>query len=101
VILVRVRDDDAEEVVALALDEAQVREHEVDAGKLLFAAETHAAVDEDPLAAPWRPEAVQRRVHADLAEAAEGHEHELVLAVRHEFSYAPRWADEGLSRPAK
>ena len=72
-------DEDAEEVLALRLDEAEIGIHEVDARQVLLAAEAHAAIDQDPLPPPSRPEAVERGVHADLAEAAERNEDQLVL----------------------
>ena len=80
-VLVRMGDEDAEQVLALLLDEAQVRIDEVDAGQMLLAAEAHAAIDQDPLPARVRPEAVERGVHADLAEAAEGNEDQFVLGM--------------------
>ena len=73
--------------VALLLDEAQVRIDEVDAGQVLLAAEAHAAIDEDPFARRSGPEAVERGVHADLAQAAERNEDEFVLAMPSASTY--------------
>ena len=72
---------DAGEVGAVLLDEAHVGEDHVDAGIVLALGEGDAAVDHQPLARVGRPEAVEVGVHADLAEAAQRHEYELV-AVR-------------------
>jgi hypothetical protein len=83
VVLVGVGDEDAQQIVALLLDEAQVRVDEIDAGQVLLAAEAHAEVDQNPLPVRLRPVAVEGRVHADLAEAAERHEDEFVLGRRH------------------
>ena len=58
-------------------DEAQIRQDDVDAG-LDLARERHAEVDHQPLPGVRRAEAVEVDVHADLAEAAERHEYELV-----------------------
>ena len=80
-VLMGVGDEDGEEVLALALDEAGVREHQVDARQPLLARKPEADIDEDPLARPRRPEPVEGGIHADLAEPAEGHEHELVGEV--------------------
>ena len=48
-VLVRMGDEDAEEVLALLLDEAQIGIDERRCPAVLFAAEAHAAIDEDPL----------------------------------------------------
>ena len=85
-VLVGMGDEDAEEVLALAFEEAQVRHDDVDAGHVL-AGEGDAAIDQDPLAPSLRPEAVEGAVEADLAQASERDEHEFVLGRRHVRSY--------------
>src|SRR5690606_12898456 len=77
-VLVRVGDDDADEVLPLLLEEADVGEDEIDTRHIL-AREGDAAVDEQPLAPARRPEAVETGVHADLAETAERYEYEAVV----------------------
>ena len=53
VVLVRVRDDDADEVVGALLDEIEIGEDEVDAG-IFPAREGHAKIDHQPLAVGTR-----------------------------------------------
>ncbi len=74
-VLMRVGDDDAAQILDLLLDEADVGQHEVDAGQRRVR-KCHADIDHDPLAFARRAEAVEREVHADLADAAERHEDE-------------------------
>ena len=65
----RMRDDDAPEVGKPLLDEADIGQHEVDT-RQFRRRECHAAIDDDPLAAIGRAVAVEREVHADLADPA-------------------------------
>ena len=76
-ILVRVRQHDAFERRALLLDEAEVGEHDVDAG-LGGGGERDAEIDHQPAAGVGGTEPVEIDVHADLAQAPERDEHELV-----------------------
>jgi hypothetical protein len=46
-------------------------------------AKDEAAIDHDPFALALRPIAVERGVHADLADAAERQKNEIFLAFRH------------------
>jgi hypothetical protein len=48
VVLVAVGQDQAENVLAHLLEEADIRHHEIDAGRGRFPPEQHAAVDDDP-----------------------------------------------------
>ena len=77
VVLVRVGQHEAGERAALLLDEAQVGQDHVDAGVVLALREGDAEIDHQPLARIGGPKAVEIAVHADLADAAERHEHEL------------------------
>ena len=52
-------------------------------GKMLLAAEAHAAIDEDPLPVVLRTETVERGIHADFAETAERDENEFVVGGIH------------------
>ncbi len=74
VILMAVRDDDAEQVVDPVLDEGQIGQDHVDAG-ILRIGEGDAEIDHHPLALA----AVQVDVHADFAGAAKATEKEFVL----------------------
>ena len=75
-ILMGVGEEQGLQVRALRLEEADVGKDHVDAG-LGLAAEGDAHVDDEPLAVVGRPIAVEIEVHADLAHAAKGDEHEL------------------------
>ena len=77
-ILVRVGDDEADEVVLDLLDEGEVGHDEIDARQIL-AREGEAEIDHQPFAAAGRPKAVERAIHADFAETAERREHELAV----------------------
>jgi hypothetical protein len=80
VILMGVGQHDAEDVVGVLLDEAGVRQDNLDAGRGLVA-EGHAEIDHDPLAGVRRAEAVEIEVHADLVRPAQRQEDELVVRV--------------------
>ena len=67
VVLVGVGDDQADQLVAAFGDVCGVGDHDVDFG-VFRAAEAHAAIDGEPLAAA----AVEVEVHADFARSAEG-----------------------------
>ena len=82
-ILMGMGDEDAEKVVALLLDEAEIRIDEIDARKVLLAAKTHAAIDENPLPVCFRAKAVERSVHADFAESSKGKKDQFVLVGSH------------------
>src|ERR1700733_4676307 len=81
VVLVRVSDDDPDQILLCLLDKSQIRHNEIDAGHVL-ARKGDAKVNHQPLASVRRPIAVKRAIHADLAQAAKRGEHELI-AVCH------------------
>jgi hypothetical protein len=83
-ILMAVSDDDAEQVLAPLLDEAQIRENQIDAG-ISGIGEGHAEIHHDPLAVA----AVQIDVHSNLARPAEGQEEEFVTGS-HSIPSSPR-----------
>ena len=87
-ILVRMGDDDADEILLHLLDEADVRHDEIDAGQVV-AGEGDAEVDHQPLARLRRAIAVERAIHSDFAQAPEGREHELAV-VCHSVPAFPR-----------
>src|SRR5690606_6161481 len=79
VVLVRMGQDDPDERTALLFDEAQIGKHDIDA-RLVLVREGQTEVDHEPAACVFRTNAVKVDVEADLAEAAEAHEDDLVLA---------------------
>ena len=70
-ILMGVRQHEADQILALLLQEADVRHDQVDARQMFLVAERHAEIDREPAALMAIAEAVDRQVHADLADAAE------------------------------
>src|SRR5215472_10287214 len=54
---------------------------------MLFRSEGHAAIDDDPLSSPILAEAVDREIHPDLADSAEGCKYE--FALRHKSLARP------------
>ena len=70
-ILVRVGEHEAEKVAALLDQIADVGKDEIDAGKVV-AGERDAEIDRDPLPAALVAEAVEREIHADLADPPSG-----------------------------
>ena len=79
-VLVRVGDDDAAEVLPLRLEKPDVGQDQVDARQMLLRRERHADIDGEPLAPVLGPQPVNRQVHADLADAAERREYEFLLS---------------------
>ena len=89
VVLMRVGDDDPDQILLRLFDEVEIRHDEIDAGQVL-AREADAKVDHQPPARIRRPVAVKGAIHANLAQAAERDEHELIV-VRHRGSaFRPR-----------
>ena len=74
VILVRVRKDDADQVLAALLDEIEIGEDQLDTG-IFIARKGHAEIDHDPLALA----AVEIDVHANLPGTAKGEKQEFVF----------------------
>ena len=83
-VLMGVGEHQPQQVRAALDDKGGVGHHDLDAGDAVVA-ERHAEIDHQPLAV----EAVEVEVHADLAAAAERHEQQLVVALRHGHA-APR-----------
>src|SRR5262245_18376420 len=81
-ILVRVREHDAEKIAALLLQVADVRHDEIDAGQRVVG-ESNPEIDRDPLPAVLVAEAVDREIHADLADPAKRSEHEFIGGAHH------------------
>ncbi len=81
-ILMRVGEQQADDVVPLLLEEAYVGKDDIDAG-LGVAAEGDAHVDDEPFARAAAPIAIEIQVHPDLAHAAERQEDEIgSLSIR-------------------
>ncbi len=66
-----VRQHKTHEILPLLHQEADIRHHHIDARKMFFVAERHAEIDGEPATLLAIAEAVDRQVHADLADAAE------------------------------
>ena len=66
VVLVRVGNDNADEIVLGFLDEPEIRHDEIDAGQVL-AGKGDAEIDHQPFARARGPIAVKRAIHADFA----------------------------------
>ncbi len=78
-----VRQHQAHQVLALFLQEADVRHDQVDARQVLLVAEGDAEIDREPGALVAVAEPVDLQVHADLADAAERRKGQFVRA-RHQ-----------------
>ena len=61
----------ADQVLALFFEKADIGHDQVDARQMLLVAKGHAEIDREPGALMAVAEAVDRQVHADLADAAE------------------------------
>ena len=85
VILMRMRDDHAGDVLALGDQIFDVGENQVDARQMFFLREGNAEIDRQPFARALRPEPVDRQVHADLADAAERREYQFLFSFSHQF----------------
>src|SRR5262245_2647289 len=89
VVLMPVSEHEAGQAPALCLEEPHVGHHQIDAGGRGFAAEEHAAIDDDPRTGVGRTVAVAVEVHADLARSAQGQEDQIVLGFP-VLSHGPR-----------
>src|SRR5690242_13131561 len=78
-ILVRMREHDAGEAAALLDEIADIRKDQLDAGKVLFGGKGHAEIHREPAVAALIADAVDRHIHADLANAAKRRKHQLLL----------------------
>ena len=66
-----VRQHQPHQIVAFLLEESDVGHDQVDARQMLFVAEGDAEIDREPGTLVAVAEAIDRQVHADLADAAE------------------------------
>ena len=82
-ILMRMGQHDAQDLIGVFLDERRVGQDEFDARRRLVA-KCNAQVHHNPFAIIGRPEAVEIEVHSDFVRPPEGQEHEfVVLGFRH------------------
>ena len=91
-ILMRVGEQEADDIVLLLLDEADIGEDHIDA-RLGLAAEGDSHIDDEPFARAIAPVAVEIQIHADLAHAAKRQEDEIgslsIGFFRHVWVSAP------------
>jgi hypothetical protein len=99
VVLVSVRQHDAQDVVGVGLDVARVRGDHLHAGRRQVA-EGHAQVDHDPLPIVRRPVAVQIEIHPDLVRPAQRQEDELVSRLLLQYSVQGT-EDDGSRQPSE
>src|SRR5215831_2669227 len=104
VVLVRMGEHETEEIAALLHEIADIRQNQIDAGQRIVT-EGDAEVDRDPLPTLLVAEPVDREVHADLADPAQGREDELVGRARHGggpvSGWFRRWPSGGTRRPPR
>jgi hypothetical protein len=81
-VLVRMREHEAQEIAPLLYQIADVRKNDFDTGQLI-PGESDPHVDHNPAAVLLRPEAIKGEIHSDLAYSAERREHELIGGPRH------------------
>ncbi len=77
-VLVRMGQDDADNVIGILLDKGRIGHDQIHARRGLIA-EGHADIDDDPLAVIGRAIAVAIEIHADLVRAAQRQEDEFVF----------------------
>src|SRR3546814_16265013 len=70
--------DDRLEIIALIGEKADIRQHEIDAGKI-ETREGHTAIDHDPLALAGCSVAVEGEIHTDFANTAQRQKHQFFL----------------------
>ena len=70
-VLVGVGQHQSDQIVALLFEKGDVGHDQIDSGQMLLVAEGHAEIDREPGALMAVAEAIDRQVHADLADAAE------------------------------
>src|SRR5579863_6860804 len=96
-ILMPVRDDEADEVALDLLGELRIGQDDLDARPLRLG-EGEAAVDHQPFAPAPRAEAVEREVHADLAQPAKRYENQFVGLIHQRTLSMAQYDVAGLDR---
>ncbi len=71
------------EILALRDQIADVGQDQIDAGQMLFGRKRHAEVDRQPIALLGVADSVDRQIHADLADAAERREYQVLVWASH------------------
>src|SRR5690242_5904197 len=89
-ILMGMGQHEAGKVLALLDEVADVRENQIDAGQMLLCCKRHAEIDREPFAMALISEAIDRKVHADLADAAEGRKNQLLCRCHAQCPPKPR-----------
>src|SRR6185437_15559094 len=89
-ILMRVRKDEPCEVFSFLDQIANVRKDQIDSGQMLLGGKRHPQIDGKPGALARVTDAVDRQVHADLADAAKRREYKFLLRPRHGQAPLPR-----------
>ena len=82
-VLMGMRQHEADQVLALFFQKADVGHDQIDAGQMLLVAEGHPEIDREPGALMAVAEAVDRQVHADLADAAERRKGQFIRSCHH------------------
>ena len=81
-ILVGVRQHQTDDIAALLNQITNIGKNELDPGKII-AGKRDAEIDRKPPPLPLRAEPIERQIHADLADAAQRREDELIGGCRH------------------
>ncbi len=76
VVFVRMRDDDAAQIVLFSFEKTNIRENKVRA-RMFRSGKAYAHVDHDPFTIVFRAKAIHGEVHADFADTAERQEDKL------------------------
>src|SRR5690606_27483862 len=84
-ILMRMGQQDADQIFAFGLDESRVGKYEVDAGMAVRRRKAHAAIDDDPFAPAGRPKSVKAEIHAYFANPSEGKEDQFRCRCHYEY----------------
>ncbi len=82
-VFVGVGQHQADQVLALFLQEADVGHDQIDARQMLLIAKRHAEIDRKIRALMAVAEAIDRQVHADLADAAERRKRQFIRPRHH------------------
>src|SRR5262245_20514066 len=89
-ILVRMSENQAGDVITLFHQVADVGEDQINARKMLLRGKRHAKVDSQPGAPAFVAETVNRQIHADLADPAQRRKHQFLLRSHAERSPKPK-----------
>src|SRR5262249_3887205 len=88
-VLVRVGQHDAKQVAPLTLEEGNIGQDRIDAGKF-GTRKSDTEIDGQPLACAGRTKAIEAKVHPDLADAAERQKNEIWRARQDQVPLRPK-----------